>query len=256
MKYSIIISEQDVASMSIYKALLNETIPKNIEIIKFNKEPIFLDGIEANTKGGILVFATKHRAASGKKSLTCHFPGNWASAGMGGKENKLCIAPASALKEMFTNLKNNASEIKEYEVTLEATHHGPYLEKPAMFIELGSTEIDWTDENGARIIAKTIVESLAKEIPEKKTYIALGGMHYPQEFSKITYKTEIAISHICPKYMLSVLNKEILLHSMSRSLEKCSGIILDWKGLGEQKSKVVDLISSLNMEYIKSSDLL
>ena len=29
------------------------------------------------------------------------------------------------------------------QITLEATHHGPYMEIPSCFVEIGSTEVDW-----------------------------------------------------------------------------------------------------------------
>src|SRR3989338_4586667 len=139
MKYSIIISEKDIASKTIYNELIKEELPKNAEIKIFKEESLNLKNLDKEVNGDILIFATRHRAASGKKSLTCHFPGNWDKAEFGGFKNKLCKAPASLLKEMFLNLSKNAVG-KDFEVTLEATHHGPYLEKPAMFIELGSSE--------------------------------------------------------------------------------------------------------------------
>ncbi len=255
MKYSIIIPEKDAASLNIYDAILKEKLPKNAEIRKFDNESIYLDGIDKEVKGEILIFATRHRAASGKKSLTCHFPGNWDKAELGGKGRKLCFVPASLLKAMFINLKKNAINT-DFEITLEATHHGPDLDKPAMFIELGSSEKEWNDTNGGKIIAKTIVETLSKNIPERKTYIALGSIHYPHDFNRIELETEIAISHHCPKYMLPNFDKEMLLQAISKSKEKCSGAIIDWKGMGDQKNRIIRLLNDSGINYIKSSDML
>lgn len=251
MKYSIIIPTKDIAANTIYNELIKLELPKNSEIALYDNESIYLDDIEA--KGEILIFATRHRAASGKKSLTCHFPGNWNKADFGGKERKLCIAPASLLKKMFVNLKKNA-EWTDFEVTLEATHHGPYLEKPAMFIELGSSENEWKDTNGGKIIAKTIMETVKENIEPKKTYLGLGGTHYPTGFSKKLLETDIAISHICPKYALQNLDEEMLKQAMNKSMEKCEGAILDWKGLGNQKSRIIELLSQSGVQYLKSSE--
>lgn len=255
MKYSIIIPENDPASRNIYNALLKEKLPQNVEIRNFKNESIHLEHVDEKVDGDILIFATRHRAASGKKSLTCHYPGNWDKAEMGGKDGALCKAPASLLKEMLVNLKKN-SAATDFEVTLEATHHGPELEKPAMFIELGSSEKEWNDESGGKIIAKTIIESLKKKIPERKTYIALGSIHYPHDFTRIVLETEIAVSHICPKYMLANFDERMLEHALSKSAEPCKGVILDWKGLGNQKQRIIELLSNSGIYFVKSSELL
>lgn len=251
MKYSIIIPTKDIASNTIHNELIKLALPGNAEIVLFDNESIYLDDIEVN--GEILIFATRHKAASDKKSLTCHFPGNWDKADFGGKERKLCIAPASLLKQMFVNLKKNA-EGTDFEVTLEATHHGPSLEKPAMFIELGSSENEWKDVNGGKIIAKTIMETLNGNIEPNKTYLGLGGTHYPINFSKKLLETDIAISHICPKYALNNLDEEMLKQALAKSIEKCEGAILDWKGLGDQKNRILKLLSQLGIQYSKLSD--
>ena len=46
-------------------------------------------------------------------------------------------------------LKQNLTE--EYSVTLEVTHHGPLIEIPCCFIELGSQEKQWNDKEAAKI---------------------------------------------------------------------------------------------------------
>src|SRR3989338_422506 len=248
MKYSIIIPTKDIAANTIYNELVKLEKPKNAEIILYDNESIYLEDIEVN--GEILIFATRHRAASGKKSLTCHFPGNWNKADFGGKEKKLCIAPASLLKQMFFNLKKNAKGT-EFEVTLEATHHGPSLNKPAMFIELGSSENEWKNIDGGKIIAKTIIETLNEKIEPKKTYLGLGGTHYPVNFSKKLLETDIAISHICPKYALENLDEDMLKQAINKSIEKCEGVMLDWKGLGDKKNRILELLSQLGIQYSK-----
>lgn len=256
MRYSIIIPEKDLASKSIYETLSKERLPENLEIRRFDNESLFLDDIDREVDGDILLFATRHRAASGKKSYTCHFPGNWSNAEFGGRQRQLCIAPASILKEVFRSLKSNAVNT-DYEVTLEATHHGPYLgNKPAMFIELGSSEHEWRDVEAARIITKTIVDALSKEIQPKKTYIAFGGTHYPHDFTKIILESDLAVGHICPKYELKNLDREMISQAFSKNAEKCFGAILDWKGLGDEKARLLGLLSDLGINYIKSSELL
>ena len=48
---------------------------------------------------------------------------------------------------------------------MEATHHGPLIDKPCVFIEIGSSETDYTNRRAGFIIAKTIYETV-KEFKE------------------------------------------------------------------------------------------
>ena len=123
-----------------------------------------------------------------------------------------------------------------------------------MFIELGSSEKEWNDSSGGKIIAKTILDTIKKDVPKKETYIALGGIHYPQNFNKILLETDLAISHICPKYLLSALNEELLKQAFNKSVEKCSGAIVDWKGMGNQKGRVLNLLALCDIPYRKASE--
>ncbi len=256
MRCSIIIPEKDIASMAIYESLRKERLPEGVEIRRFDNESLLLDDVDKEVEGDILLFATRHKSESGKKSYTCHFPGNWSEAEFGGRSRQLCIAPASFMKEAFRCLNSNASSTG-FEVTLEATHHGPYLsKKPAMFIELGSSEHEWKDVAAGKVIAKSIAEALSKEIPSRKTYIGFGGTHYPHDFTRIVLESDLAIGHICPKYQLGNLDQEMAQQAMSRNLGECSGAILDWKGLGNEKGRLLHLLSSLNINYMKSSAVL
>ena len=47
---------------------------------------------------------------------------------MGGEKRKLGLAPASFMKIAFNILTKNAKDM-DFDVTLEASHHGPYLRK-------------------------------------------------------------------------------------------------------------------------------
>ena len=52
-----------------------------------------------------------------------------------------------------------------FEVTYEVTHHGPYLETPTLFIEIGSSEATWGDRDAARAIARALTEVRVTECP-------------------------------------------------------------------------------------------
>ena len=48
----------------------------------------------------------------------------------------------------------------DYDITLETTHHGPVLQKPTLYVEIGSTEDRWSDRIAARVWAETITECI------------------------------------------------------------------------------------------------
>src|SRR5438046_10470461 len=59
-----------------------------------------------------------------------------------------------------------------YEVTFEATHHGPYLTSPTFFIEQGSTAREWVDREASRAIARVLLDLRPLDDP---IALALGG---------------------------------------------------------------------------------
>ncbi len=130
MKHSIIISD-DLAGKNIAQFLDEFGVP----YVSHDGKCIYAEHLDKDVEGESLIFATTHRSAKGVQSLTVHYPGNFGAAALGGREKQLCVAPASLGKALFLALKAKY----DGEVSFEATHHGPYLEKPAVFIESGKT---------------------------------------------------------------------------------------------------------------------
>ncbi len=69
-------------------------------------------------------------------------------------------------------------------------------------------------------------------------------------------RTDIAISHICPKYHLSKLNEELIKQSIQKTVEKVNFIVLDWKGLGAEKQRIVETLKNLNLEIKRTDQIL
>ncbi len=264
MKYAIVVSKKDEAGMNIASNLLEHYefeegkdcwIKKNISLHYAEEESIYCEGIDRNIDADVIVFATKHQSAAGVNSLSAHVPGNWRKAEAGGRDGKLCLAPASLLKEMFVELKKRAANFTG-DVTLEATHHGPYIEKPCMFIEIGSCLEHWKTPEYGKIIADTIMAVLQREVKTYPTLIALGGLHYPQRLNEVLLKTDYAVSHVCPKYALKNLDEDMLKQAIEKTVEKVVFIALDWKGLGTEKARVKELLEKMGLKYKKIRDIL
>ena len=115
---------------------------KGTRLITIEKLHIYAERIdkEWEEKTGIeienIVFLSRHKAASGRPSLTVHPIGNWGKADYGGVEGKVSGASPKWMTGLLLSIYNN--RLPGYDVCFEATHHGPLVEKPTMFLEIGS----------------------------------------------------------------------------------------------------------------------
>ena len=75
------------------------------------------------------------------------------------------------------------------------------------------------------------MNALDNQNHDYKTAIGIGGPHYCNNFNKILLRTDTAISHIRPKYLLEKLDEELIKQSVQKTVEKVDFVLLDWKGL-------------------------
>ena len=225
-------------------------INNKLKLYTINSELIFTDDLDKKIDADLFIFISKHRAQEDRASLTCHAIGNFGKAKHGGKEKTLCVSHSIFLKNIFIELNNNVKE--PYEVTLEATHHGPYMEKPVLFVELGSDEKYWKDKEGGNIVAKSLINALSKESNYENVFV-IGGGHYSHVGNKAMLNSNLAVGHICVKYNLQDLNENLTKEAM----EKCKAkfILLDWKGLGKEKARIMEILEKNNIPYKRSDQI-
>ncbi len=279
-KYLIIASKQDAAGVNITTHL--SQFRKNPVLSGISKDNSSFDfylvegdilheenlDLEKINKYDFVIFASKHSSGSREKTLSVHSPGNWRIARGGGKSEK--ISPSSALfqKIMFENLnkqaedsgltENNNEHQDKYKVTLECTHHGPLINKPCLFIEIGSTETEWKDRAAAFVLAKTIKKTIDEfqENPYREVGIGLGGPHYCPNFNKIQRDSNVAISHIIPGYMIPI-TEDMINEAWKKTIEEVDFVVLDWKGLGKsaQRQELIDILDKNHIQWKKTSDI-
>jgi len=273
-KISIVSSSNDPAGSNIRNNLIHQfgfektdekfeskdifefkTENKIIKLYLTNTELVYSENIDQKIDADVLIFASKHRSKENTPSFAVHAIGNWNEARLGGKDKHLCPSSAILLKNLFLKLNENA-KLTNYEITLEATHHGPFVEKPAVFVEIGSTEEEWNDRLNGEIIAKTIMDAIENENNNYKVSIGIGGMHYCSNFNKIVLRTDIALSHICPKYALQSLDEKLISQAIKKTNEKVDFVLLDWKGLGTEKQRIVEMLKNLNLEFKRTDKIL
>ena len=274
-KIAIIASSRDLAGVNIRNSLiglfdfekLDEKFDGNTiyeyakiqnKIIKLyltNNELIHSENIDNRIDADIFVFASKHRSKENTKSFAVHPIGNWGKAELGGQDGKLCNSSAVLMKNLFVALNENAKDTG-YQITMEATHHGPLVEKQSVFVEVGSTEEEWQDKENGKILAKTIIGGIKNENSNYKIAIGIGGPHYCNNFNKIALKTDISFSHICPKYALLNLNEDLVNQARVKTKEKVDFILLDWKGLGQEKKRIINLLKNPYLEFKRTYQIL
>ncbi len=199
------------------------------------------------------VFLSRHSAESGIASLTAHTTGNFsAEAKFGGNGKELGRTDPSLLKDYLMSLCKRRGEVGGYEITLEATHHGPTsLQKPVMFVELGSSEKYWGDKKAAAVVAGALVESLTEKHIWSKVAIGFGGTHYPEKFTKMMIEGDTAFSFIVPKHSLEHVDDALFGQMLQRTNAPVSQAVLDWKGLGQHKEKIVGLVKQFGLEEVR-----
>lgn len=255
--FTIVVSKKDLASMNIYEAIKNLDPESNRYNFLISNEEIIRVNTSKVKETDYFIFLSKHASASQKKIFTVHLIGNWHKADFGGKERTLSPASAHLLKKFFIELNKNAASFKEFECSLEATHHGPLTNRPSLFIEVGSTEKEWQDKKAAKVLAKTVLEATKKfeiledEEEEWQTCLAFGGGHYCPAFNKLMLREKYAISHICSKYYLKYLDENIIRQAIEKTEEKAELALLDWKGLAGEKERIVRLLKNVGLDYEK-----
>jgi D-aminoacyl-tRNA deacylase len=152
------------------------------------------------------------------------------------------------MKAALIEMKNAQEEMNlPYEVSYECTHHGPSLNIPAMFIELGSSQEQWRDMKAAEAVARGAMAAAENEITYP-TALGIGGQHYNEKFTHIALTSNIAFGHMIPKYALHELDKEMLRQCIERTVEHVEKIILDWKGIkGADKETLLKILNNVGV---------
>ena len=237
----LLASSKDPASMNLYNAMLSNTIWKkginmphgivhehdlgqtHLLLIR-DKHHIFADNIDIihekhkNIQVDEVLVLSKHASKSKIPALCIHvigLPGQepYGEMGQSGGYKGQLVPPSTRFGSLFRSLceiSENKGMDSEFDITIESTHHGPYLTKPTAYLEIGSTESHWIRQDAAEVWALTIIQCLGlngdKPIGEWKgegyVMIGLGGGHYAPRHKSIISKTDVWVGHILANYSL------------------------------------------------------
>jgi D-aminoacyl-tRNA deacylase len=257
--YLIVASKLDKAGINI---TTNLSQFGNFDFYLVDKDIIYTENLDLSRLNNydFIIFASKHKSEKGGKTLSIHAPGNWGKAEFGGKNNEICKTSALFQKQLFEKIKKIKEEFRldHYDLTLECTHHGPLINKPCVFVEIGATEIEWRDRKAGFVIAKAIASTIEefKDNPYNEIAIGIGGPHYCPNFNKIQLNSNIAISHIIPQYALPI-TEETIQKAIVGTEEDVDLFLIDWKGLGnsEMRNQTIEVLNKFYIQKRKTSEV-
>ncbi len=224
---------------------------KNFDLAIISSPTISADWLEEKFDYDGYIFLSKHAAESGVLALTCHNTGNFSDANFGGNSRQVSIPHSHIQKSYIQNLWNARNKFSEFQITIEATHHGPTsLDKPALFIEIGTTEKEWNDVNLCNSVGQIIVDVMKEQQKSYPTAICFGGTHYPEKFTSELIHGRYSLGTVIPKYALEQIDQLLFSHIIKRNVG-ATVALLDWNGMGKNKQKILEMLERTDLEIIK-----
>lgn len=191
----------------------------------------------------LAVFLSRHKSSSGKKCFTTHATGNFGDANHGGAQKTLCKTSAFWLKRFFLSLKEKTGN-----AFFEATHHGPTLDTPSLFVEIGSDETEWQKKENGVLLAESVLAAFTRK-DVGKVALGFGGTHYCSAFMPLI-ENGWAFSHVASKHSLDFVTKDLVRQAFEKTVEQVDAVLLDKKGCRkEQKEKIASFCDSLGCSW-------
>lgn len=241
----LLASKSDTASMTLFDAIMrlkgwSEVFTRtygdyyihecgSVYLLLIEQIHIRADGIDSifkkNTGFSIddVLILSRHVSRSNTPAMTLHaigIPGvlPYGEQGNSGGENGLLVPPSKYFASLFRRMNLLAREKKlnlDFDLTLETTHHGPILTTPTLYIEIGSTENEWSREDVADCWAEVISDVLVMFggrstyfNPDSDVMIGFGGGHYAPRHKAVILNSDINIGHIIANYSLIFEQKD------------------------------------------------
>ena len=261
-RFTVIVSTMDFASVNIRDCLFRLAFWEKVygegkfriwrhgefELAEIDDYHVFQDGIDraleaTGHKPEKLIFASKHRSKDGRKTLTVHHTGNFGEGKFGGRPKELATAAPRIALSLLKSLK---ASVTSYAVSYEATHHGPSdILTPSVYVEIGSTEVEWRDRAAGELVAKAILK--VREDPDAEIYVGIGGNHYAPRETALSFDANAAFGHIVADHAVPLLDEPLLRMAFERSGTKLAYV--DRKSITvDQRKRVEDMLASLGCE--------
>ncbi len=310
----LVVSRADIASVRLGEALLKVTRWEEASVLEGGHvhragshrmwwlqdrvlhEDLIDERFYAGTgfKADEVLFLSRHAAASGRPCLTVH-PIGVLDAGppdvqpqYGGRRG-YCPPPARSFSPWLDLLeamgrKNGFPE--GFTSSAEATHHGPWLTTPSVFIEVGSDLAAWESTPPAAFWADVLCLGLGftdtedvtltrlvdrvRNPPRLPRLVGIGGGHYAARHRDVARKHEVLLGHIVPNWAfgdaredgsfdpehLRVCLAAAVTATRSAAADQEVVAYLDRKSMkAAARQQIADGLDELGVRLIRSKDL-
>ena len=166
----------------------------------------------------------------------------------------LVRAAPHLMTSLLRGLKANAAELP-FQVSFETTHHGPYLKKPTLFIEIGSDKNNWENQRAAQVIAKTLWNVDVQEYP---VAIGIGGGHYAPRFTEVALTKKISFGHLFPNYAMEGMTADKFSETVVNAAKASSATLayIHKKSMPKAKANhIKEIAESCGLKVVESDDL-
>jgi D-aminoacyl-tRNA deacylase len=211
---------------------------------------IHTSAVDALIECDLVIFLSRHSSVNPVPVLTVHVTGNYRDAELGGSPRTLAPAAPAMMQATLRALARHCPA--GYRVSYEVTHHGPTdLVHPSFFVEIGSTEKEWTDP----VAGKAVAESLLSAVPQDPLpLIGFGGTHYAARQTDIALTSRGAFGHIAHTREIASLDE-----AMIRSMMDASGAVaayIDRKALDKADlNRLSGMLDALSVPRLSESEI-
>lgn len=257
MKVALVNSRQDKAGINIRKhieGLLDGrrgTGDRTYAFHEVESRLIHADGVDRGSDADLVIFLSRHASKNPVPVLTVHVTGNLREAELGGSPRTLPPAAPGMMQAVLRELKQRCPQ--GYRAAYEVTHHGPTdIARPSFFVEIGSTEKEWTDEAAGRAVAESVLS--ARPDPEAVPLVAFGGNHYAARQTEIALSFRGAPGHIAHSREVPHLDAAMVRQMAAKS--GAAAAYIDRKALSkEELAHLTSLLEQEGMVRLTETDL-
>lgn len=253
-RYVLVVAEEDPVATAVAEAWGTPTaarhltgvgvireLPGSIGLLRrpglhIHDDGLVVPGAAPGDARPTLVFPSVHRSASETPALTVHPLGNpTGAAEVGGRPHTLVPTDPRLMADALRRVSEVGGAIG-WRASYEATHHGPALDQPAFFVEIGA--VDWRSPPPEAVAAYARLLLELEADPKDALALGLGGGHYAPHFSDLVRTRHWAVGHLLPRYARAECTREVMAAAVAGTPGLSGGLyqraedVEEWAPLG------------------------
>jgi len=195
-----------------------------VQILEIDQLHIHADGIdsthmdETGEEIDEVLVLSRHVSSTNTPAITLHaigLPGETplGEPGVAGGVRGFVVPPSPRFASLYRKmlvLARDEGLHEEFDLTMEATHHGPKLQSPSLYIEIGSTEFEWNRKDVASVWSSVICDVLGLNDGEPlgtwnssgSVMVGFGGGHYAPRHKAVVESGNFWLGHVLANYSL------------------------------------------------------